>query len=46
MYVAAKVPGLVGYLVAMNRFSVNPDIAITADGESISPFLRTLAQPI
>lgn len=46
MNVAAKVPGLVGHFVAMNRFSVNPDISITADGESISPFLRTLAQPI
>lgn len=46
MYIAAKVPGFVGYFVAMNRFSENPDIAITADGESISPFLQTLAQPI
>ena len=28
MYVAAKVLGLVGYFVAMNRFSGNPGIAI------------------
>lgn len=46
MYVAVKVPGLVGDFVAMNRFSGNPDIAITADGESISLFFRTLVQPI
>lgn len=46
MYVAENALGLVGDLVDMNRFPGNPDIAITAGGESISLFLRTLVQPI